>query len=58
MYLVQRSDTSCGVYDCICTASCGYYPRVATMKAAAINGKLRYVYQNTNLVAKGSIAEE
>ena len=25
------------IYDCICTASCGYYPRVATVKAAAIN---------------------
>ena len=39
--LVQRSDTmhlsEGGVYDCICSASCGYYPRVATVKAAAIN---------------------
>ena len=25
------------VYDCICTASCGYYPKAATMKAEAIN---------------------
>ena len=26
-----------GVYDCICIASCGYYPTAATLKAAAIN---------------------
>ena len=25
------------IYDCICTASWGYYPRVATIKAATIN---------------------
>ena len=36
MYLVQRSDTSWGVNDCICTASCGCYSRVATIKAVAI----------------------
>ena len=25
-----------GIYDCICTASCSYYPTAATMKAVAI----------------------
>ena len=36
MYLIQRSDLSHSIYDCICTPSYSYSPRVATIKAMAI----------------------
>ena len=35
-YKLQRLSEG-GVYDCICTASWGYSPRAATIKATAIN---------------------
>ena len=32
-----------GVYDCICIASCNYYPRAAIIKTVDINGKIQYI---------------